>query len=160
MNTDTPTTILRPLLCEDADTVADIFRDAVLNGTAAHYSEAERHAWAGPRPDPERWRDRVGGSVGLMAEVDGNPVGYMTLQAPGHIDLAFVRPAFAGHGIGAQLLDALTVIARAGGARQLTSNVSRAARPFFERHGFVVTAQGSIVRRGVALANFDMCKTL
>ncbi|KAA8614033.1 GNAT family N-acetyltransferase [Salipiger aestuarii] len=158
MKTDTPT--LRPLLPDDADTVADIFRDAVLNGTTAHYSEAERIAWVGPKPDPERWRDRVGESVGLMAEVSGDAVGYMTLQAPGHIDLAFVRPAFAGHGIGAELLEALTRIARAGGARAMTSSVSRAARPFFERHGFKVIAEVSIVRRGVALANFDMRKDL
>lgn len=156
----TDTTTLRPLLPDDADTVADIFRDAVLNGTARHYTEAERIAWAGPMPDPERWRDRVGGSVGLMAEIAGQAVGFMTLAAPGHIDLAFVRPAFAGQGIGAELLEALTVIARASGGQQLTSNVSLAARPFFERHGFVVTAQGSIVRRGVILNNFDMCKQL
>ncbi|MDO6586043.1 GNAT family N-acetyltransferase [Salipiger sp. 1_MG-2023] len=160
MKTDTQTTILRPLLTDDAEIVADIFRDSVLNGTAPHYSEAERIAWAGPKPDPDRWRDRIGGSVGLMAEVDGGAVGFMTLQAPGHIDLAFTRPAFAGRGIGAELLNALTGIARAGGARALTSNVSRAARPFFERHGFEITAQGSIVRRGVTLANFDMRKVL
>lgn len=160
MTTDVPTTTLRPLLPDDADLVADIFRDAVLYGTTGEYTESERIAWAGPRPDPERWRDRVGGTVGLMAEVDGVAVGFMTLQAPGHIDLAFVRPAFARHGIGAELLQALSVIARAGGARALTSNVSRTARPFFERHGFEVTAEGSIVRRGVTLANFDMRKTL
>ena len=86
MTTETTTkAALRPLMAEDADTVAAIFYDGVLHGTAPHYSEEERQAWAGPRPDPERWRDRIGGAVGLMAEIDGEPVGYMTLVMPGCI---------------------------------------------------------------------------
>ena len=60
MTTETTTkAALRPLMAEDADTVAAIFYDGVLHGTAPHYSEEERQAWAGPRPDPERWRDRM-----------------------------------------------------------------------------------------------------
>ncbi|EAU44369.1 GNAT family N-acetyltransferase [Salipiger bermudensis] len=160
MTTETTQATLRPLLADDATTVAEIFRDAVLNGTTAHYTETEREAWAGPKPDPERWRDRVGSSVGLMAERDGTPLGLMTLVAPGHIDLAFVRPSAAGQGIGAELLAALTQIARASGARELTAEVSKAARPFFERHGFYVLRQQSVIRRGVALINYAMQKPL
>ena len=53
MTTETTTkAALRPLMAEDADTVAAIFYDGVLHGTAPHYSEEERQAWAGPRPDP------------------------------------------------------------------------------------------------------------
>lgn len=161
MTTETTTkAALRPLMAEDADTVAAIFHDGVLNGTAPHYSEEERQAWAGPRPDPERWRDRIGGAVGLMAEIDGEPVGYMTLVMPGCIDLAFVRAAHAGQGIGGALLEALTGIARAGGASELTADVSLAARPFFERHGFSVVREQTVVRRGVALRNIAMRKPL
>ena len=106
--TTTKTTIdLRPLLAKDAEVAAEIFVDAVMNGTTNHYSEEERRAWAGPRPDPERWRDRIGGSVGLMAERNGVPVGLMTLVAPDHIDLAFVRPSAAGSGVGTALLESL-----------------------------------------------------
>lgn len=151
---------LRPLLSEDAEIAAEIFFDAVLNGTAPHYSEEERRAWAGPRADPERWRDRIGGSVGLMAERGGVPVGFMTLVTPGHIDLAFVRPGAAGHGIGSALLSALAAIARAGGACELTSDVSKTARAFFARHGFEILREQSITRRGVALTNYAMRKPL
>ncbi|MCR8546591.1 GNAT family N-acetyltransferase [Salipiger sp. P9] len=158
--TATPTIDLRPLLSKDAAVVAEIFLDAVLNGTARHYTEEQRRAWAGPRPDPDRWCDRIGASVGLMAERNGVPVGFMTLVAPDHIDLAFVRPSAAGEGIGARLLEALTAIARASGAKQLTSDVSKAARPFFERHGFEVLREQSAIRRGVALINYKMRKPL
>ncbi|MCA0848922.1 GNAT family N-acetyltransferase [Salipiger thiooxidans] len=159
--TTTKTTIdLRPLLAKDAEVAAEIFIDAVMNGTANHYSEEERRAWAGPRPDPERWRDRIGGSVGLMAERNGVPVGLMTLVAPDHIDLAFVRPSAAGSGVGTALLESLTMIARASGATKLTADVSKAARPFFERNGFELVREQSVVRRGVALMNYVMRKPL
>uniref|UniRef100_UPI003559443B GNAT family N-acetyltransferase n=1 Tax=Salipiger bermudensis TaxID=344736 RepID=UPI003559443B len=96
----------------------------------------------------------------LFRSRDGTPLGLMTLVAPGHIDLAFVRPSAAGQGIGAELLAALTQIARASGARELTADVSKAARPFFERHGFYVLRQQSVIRRGVALINYAMQKPL
>lgn len=153
-----PQTMLRPLLAEDAEIAAGIFYKAVLQGTTDQYSFEERHAWAGPRPDPERWRDRIGQSVGLMAEVDGKPAGFMTFVAPDEIDLAFVLPHEARKGLGSALYSALEPIARACGARQLTCFASRTSRPFFARHGFETLHPRIVHRRGVPLTGYVMRK--
>jgi len=52
------------------------------------------------------------------------------------------------------------MIARASGATKLTADVSKAARPFFERNGFELVREQSVVRRGVALMNYVMRKPL
>lgn len=160
MSTATLTATLRPMLPSDADAVAEIFREAILVGTAADYTEEQRIAWAGPKLDPERWRDRIGISVGLIAERGGKPVGCMTLMEGNHLDMAFVRPEATGTGVGGLLLSSLTMIARAGGARAITSDVSITARPFFERYGFKVVKDQVRIRRGVELPNFAMRKDL
>ncbi|WP_037371985.1 GNAT family N-acetyltransferase [Salipiger mucosus] len=160
MMSSTDQITLRPLLPEDAEVVAEIFYEAVMRGAVAFYTREERTAWAGPAPDPERWRDRIGTSVGLMAERAGRSTGFMTLVAPGTIDLAFVHPDWSGHGIGGALLDALTPIARASGAKALEADVSKAARRFFARHGFAPEGERHIHRRGVTLTAYRMRKPL
>ncbi len=160
MSADLTDLTLRPLLIDDADTVAEIFFDAVLNGTSRFYSQDEREAWAGPHPDPKRWRGRIGSAVGLMADWQGKAAGFMTLMTPGLIDLAFVRPALAGRGIGAALLGQLEPIARATGAHNLETQASKAAEPFFARHGFETLEPVTSFRRGVTLHALHMRKRL
>ena len=43
---------------------------------------------------------------------------------------------------------------------ELSTHGSLTARPFFEKHGFVVLEQRHPVRAGVALTNFSMRRTL
>lgn len=95
----TPLTI-RPLRAEDGPEAARVFFDAVREGTRGHYAEAQRRAWAGESPGPESWRDRLWGVEGFAAEEDGRLVGFMTINAAGFIDLAFVAPSALGRGVG------------------------------------------------------------
>jgi putative acetyltransferase len=46
------------------------------------------------------------------------------------------------------------------GASRLFAEVSVTARPFFERHGFVVLAEQQVVVRDVALVNYRMERRL
>lgn len=151
---------LRPMLDTDAEIAAEIVYDAIMHGTVGQYTLNERRAWAGPGRDPERWRDRIGDAVGLMAELDGRPVGFMTLMGTSLIDLSFVRADMARRGVGAALFEALEPIARAIGATRLKTHASKTARPFFERHGFAVTAERRMERRGFMLEGYEMKKPL
>ncbi|MNW68344.1 putative N-acetyltransferase YafP [compost metagenome] len=51
-------------------------------------------------------------------------------------------------------------MAREHGAVELTTYASLTARPFFEKHGFVVVEERQPVLRGVSLTNFRMRKPL
>ena len=151
---------IRPLRIEDADDAARIFFEAVHIGTREHYSEDQRRAWGGEAPDPERVRRKLDGMIGFVAEVEGQVQGFMTIDAAGYIDLAFVSPGFSRQGIGHRLYRAVEEKARALGASELTTEASLAARPFFERQGWSLVEEQSLLVRGVSLANFKMRKTL
>lgn len=156
----TPCTTIRELGVADAPHAARIYFCAIYEGTRAHYSFAQRRAWAGDRVDPEAWRERLAGQFGFVAERDGEPVGFMTIDAGGYIDLAFVLPTAAGTGVGRQLYQAIEQKAAALGADVLTTQASKAARPFFEARGWSVVAEQTVERSGVCLTNYRMRKVL
>lgn len=151
---------IRPLAPDDYSHAARIFFCAVHEGTRDVYSLRQRLAWAGETVDLERWRARVAAMQGFVAEADGEPVGFMTIDAEGHVDLAFVLPSQARRGVGARLLGAVEDWARARGVARLTAHASLAATPFFARHGWAVVAREQVRRSGVALARNRMERPL
>ena len=151
---------LRALRQEDAPQLAEIFFEAVQVGTREFYDEAQRRAWGGDAPEPEVWHKKLEAVTGFVAETGGQAVGFMTIDATGYIDLAFVRPGHAGLGVGRLLYGAVEEKALSLGATHLTVAASKAAKPFFERQGWSVVEEQSVKRHGVALTNYRMEKFL
>ncbi|MEE8296943.1 MAG: GNAT family N-acetyltransferase, partial [Hyphomicrobium sp.] len=90
----------------------------------------------------------------------GAIIGFMTLQADGYIDFAYVAPDHIGQGIAKQLYDRTTAEAREIGVQRLYSEASYPARRFFERRGWSVVKEQTITRRDVSMTNFLMEKYL
>ena len=151
---------LRPYTPADAGGLARIFHDAIRIGAAAHYTEAERRAWAPVCPSADAWRARLIGLWTLVAHGPDGPSGFMSLRPDGYLDLAFVAPDRAGQGVGSALLHATETHARATAIPRLTTQASLAARGFFLRHGWLETAPQTVERGGVKLRNFRMEKWL
>lgn len=151
---------IRPLRPEDAPQLAQVFFDAVHEGTRDFYDEEQRRAWGGDAPDAEGWYEKLRDMIGFVAEADSQPIGFMTIDASGYLDLAFVAPGSSGQGVGRLLYDAIETKAQALGARHLTVAASKAAKPFFERQGWSVIEEQSVSRHGVILNNYRMEKHL
>ncbi len=151
---------IRPLTARDYPHAGRIFFCAVHEGARNVYSPAQRLAWGGATIDLDRWRERIAPMQGFVAEDAGEPVGFMTIDADGHIDLAFVLPSQAQRGVGAKLLGAVEDWARMQGVARLTTFASLAARPFFARHGWVVVERQQVARGGAVLERYSMEKVL
>ena len=150
----------RPLALEDGDTAADIFFDAVHNGTADVYSSEQRKAWGGSAPNPAGWEHKFKDTGGFAADINGSMVGFMTLDADGYIDLAFVRSDMSGRGIGQSLYKLIEGQAVEDGIKRLTTEASKKAKPFFLRLGWQVDQEQVVIKKGTSLTNFKMSKTL
>jgi putative acetyltransferase len=151
---------IRSLAVEDGEIAGEIFFDAVHRGAAEHYTPEERLAWAGASPNPSGWRERFVGVDGFIAELDGTPAGFMTIDPEGYIDLAFVRSDAAGKGIGWRLYLAIEERAKQLGIVRLTTEASKKAKPFFERQGWTVEHEQVVRKHNVELTNFKMSKQL
>lgn len=143
---------LAPLLALFTASVHGLGRD--------HYDPAQLAAWAPPAPDPASWAARLAGVQTLVAEVNGELAGFVSWQADGHIDLLFVAPSHARHGVATRLYLEVEAALMAGGVRELTVEASLVARPFFEHHGFVVHEAQVTKRQGVALQRYAMRKRI
>lgn len=152
--------VIRALLPADFAAAGRIFFCAVHEGTRSAYSAAERLAWAGPTIDLDRWQSRIAAARGFVAEVGGESVGFITIDRSGYVDLAFVLPSMARHGIGRALLAAAESHARTQGARQMTTEASLIAAPFFSRHGWDILHEEVVMRSGIPLRRFRMQKVL
>lgn len=149
---------IREFLEDDAIATAQIFFDAVRFGTTEYYDERQRKAWAEKVPDTDDWYKRLQSQYSLVAQLDTAPVGFMTLDDNGHIDLAFVTPDLIGKGVARALYEKIESEALRLSIRRLDTEASYLARRFFERQGWSVVRQQSVQKGDVSLTNFVMEK--
>ncbi len=151
---------LRPYLPADARRCAEIFRSSIEELAAEDYDDEQREAWASRADDEQAFGARLAEALTLLAVIDGAITGFASLKGAGEIDMLFVDPEFARQGVGRTLVNALTRLAQARGAKRLTTEASDIAKPLFERQGFTAQKR-NLVRMGEQwLANTTMTKTL
>jgi putative acetyltransferase len=152
---------LRDYTRSDAEALANLFRRAVRGIGARDYSAAQVDAWAGGVV-AERLDARLGdGRTTLVAvDDDGAPLAFGDLEADGHIDFLYAAPEAAGKGVAAALYDALEAHACSRGMTRLYTEASEAARRFFLRKGFAVTARRDFSIGDAPMHNYAMEKKL
>jgi putative acetyltransferase len=155
-----PTFALRPFLPADVAVLAEIFRAAITELTSDDYSEAQQEAWAASAEDEAAFAARLGKQLTLVATLQGSPVGFASLAGREKLDMLYVHPGAAGHGVAAMLVDALEKLAAARGATKLSVDASDTARGFFEKRGYVAQQRNSISVGDEWLANTTLTKTL
>ena len=158
MSTATPA--LRPFLPADTPALAAIFAAAIQELTGDDYDETQQEAWASVADDEEEFGKKLAGALTLVASLKNAPVGFASLKGKDHIDMLYVHPNAAGHGVASALLDALEKLAGARGAEKLTVEASDNAQEFFRKRGYVAQQRNSVTINGEWLANTTMQKPL
>ena len=151
---------VRSFAAEDADALGSVFYRAVREGAAARYSDDQINAWSPAPPSGEAWQTRLSDADTVVAVQDDAPVGFMTLDDKGYLDLAFVVPEAMGEGVSDAIYAVLEGRARARGIATLSTQASLLAEPFFARFGWQVTRRQEVEIRGVVLKNAWMEKSL
>lgn len=96
----------------------------------------------------------------LLAHRDGQFAGFIGFNLEGHIDLLFTAPCYARQGVASALYAAAEQHLRAAGVRELFTEASLTARPFFARQGFSAEQAQTVTRGTVTLQRFAMRKRL
>lgn len=145
---------------KDADALGRVFYRAVREGAAQRYSAAQVAAWSPEPPSGDIWRDRLSHSDTVVADREGQALGFMTLDQNGYLDLAFVVPEAMGSGVSDAIYAVLEGRARSRGLEALTTQASLFAEPFFVRQGWCVVRRQEVEIGGVVLNNAWMEKRL
>ncbi|MGO9132708.1 MAG: GNAT family N-acetyltransferase [Methylovirgula sp.] len=155
-----PAAALRPLLPQDSELVAQIFRDSIAELTGEDYDEAQQAAWIGRADDEEEFAAHLAQNLTLVATIAGSPVGFISVKGQDHVDMLYVHPSVARTGVATLLYDAVEKIARSRGIRQLSVDASDTARDFFAKHGFFALHRQTVPCGEEWLGNTHMEKPL
>ena len=133
--------------------------DAVRNGDSP-YDEQQRRAWL-PAPRAGReWEDRLSTQDIIIAEMDGQAVGFMSLAGEGYIDFAYIRPQAQHSGLFRQMFERIEDCALERGDRRLWVHASLMAQPAFAAVGFATVRSESVQLGTEQLQRFEMEKPL
>ncbi len=151
---------LRPYVPADARRCAEIFRASIEEFAADDYDAEQREAWASRADDQAAFAKSLASMLTLIAVIDGEAAGFASLKGLDVIEMLFVAPDFARSGAATALIDALTKLAAARGAKRLTVEASETAKPLFDKLGFTSEKRNIVNVAGEWLANTTMTKTL
>ncbi len=153
-------TTIRPFEASDATALLSLFRDTIRRVNSRDYTSEQIAAWASDEIDANAWADRFAGRFVVVAEHDGQPVGFGELELDGHIDRFYVSTDHQGVGVGRALITAIFQEADQQSLSRLTVEASITAKPFFEHYGFEVLERQLVMCRGVEMANYRMAREL
>lgn len=145
---------------EDTEAIMRLFHDTVHAVNGRDYSPEQVAVWAPAAMDRARWAASLARKRTFVAEEEGTIVGFAELEGDGHVDRFYCHKEHQGQGVGTRLLATIEAEARRLGCPHLFAEVSITARPFFERRGFRVLAEQTVLLAGVAFVNYRMEKRL
>lgn len=152
---------IRPYAELDAPVTLSVFISAITETAAIHYAPDQIEAWSRPQErDANQWNSARLSLNTVVATIGGEIAGFSDVSESGYIDMMFVAPRFGRQSVASALLSHLHEKAVADGLSELWTHASITARPFFERHGFVVTAERHPITRGVRMVNYQMTRQL
>lgn len=151
---------LRPFLPTDAHAVAQLFRASIEELAAEDYDEDQREAWASAADDEAAFAARLAQNLTILALIDGEIAGFISLKDNASVDMLYVHPELAQQGVGTTLLDAIEKLATNRGAKKLDVDASDAARDFFASRGYVAQSRNTVTIADQWLGNTTMTKEL
>jgi putative acetyltransferase len=150
---------LRPYLPDDAETLAELFRESVWELAADDYDDEQRAAWAAQADDEAAFGRRLAGMLTLVAIVEDEVVGFASL-AKDVLDMLYVRPDAARMGVATTLVDALEKLAGARGVTQIKTEASETANAFFAGRNYQPLTRNTRLVGDEWLANTSMKKDI
>lgn len=144
----------------DETAIWQLFYDTVHHINCKDYAQEQLDVWAPLTPDLTGWKNSLSKNHSFVAvSVESNQIiGFADLEENGCLNRGYVHKDYQGQGIGKALLFARETKAKELGIKQLYSDVSITAKPFFEKCGYVALKEQTKVIKGVSFMNYYMVK--
>jgi putative acetyltransferase len=150
--------MLRSFNPEDAEPLAEVYRDAVRTIGPHAYTEQQVNTWALYPDDIDEFRARLSRGLTLVAEEEGRVVAFGQLELDDHLAFIYCLGSHCRKGIGSAIYRELEAHAFQKGVVRIHTEASRISQPFFSKHGYEVIEVERAVRFGVEFERFRMAK--
>ena len=151
----------RSVTMTDIPELKELFRNTVLTVNARDYTAEEVADWASCGNSPGRWEELLATLHFIVAcDTEGRIVGFTSIRNDGYLHSMFIHKDHQGEGIATALLQRIEAYATEHGIREITSEVSITARPFFERKGYKVIYEQKALCNRLYIKNYWMKKRI
>lgn len=148
----------------DLDAVRLLFRDTIQQVNSADYNNDQVAAWSDTHTDTDKWKRRILEQYFVVAEKDGQVLGFCSLGHGTYLDLLYVHHDHQREGIGQALLSHVIEhaeqmeppVGKRDEKREITSDVSITAQRLFEKLGFEVSHAQDVHLNGQVFRNYKM----
>jgi putative acetyltransferase len=144
----------------DIEAIWRLFKDTILSVNIRDYSKEQCEVWSHSFSNIEDMSRRLENCVTVAADLDGEIVGFGSLNDQRQIDLLYTHKNFQGRGIGSALLQELESVAYFKRYEELSTEASITARDFFLSKGYQEVRKQIKRVRGSEFINFIMKKKL
>ncbi|MDR6923309.1 GNAT family N-acetyltransferase [Chryseobacterium sp. 2987] len=157
---NSPTAKIREGNNNDLAKMKQLFTDTITHICKKDYDDVQIEAWKLGAENEIRWQKVMENQYVLIAESNGEITGFISLDQGNYIDFLFVHKDYQNQGIAFQLYQLIEHEAIKQEKTFMTADVSKTAKPFFEKMGFSIVREQSVPVRGVELTNYKMEKKL
>lgn len=140
-----------------------LFMNTITEICKSDYNHKQIEAWISDTKNninKSYWQDVLTKQFVLIAQQDSKIVGFASLKNANHIDLLYVHKNYQRQGIANQLYSTIEFRTKQKHQSSLTSEVSKTAKPFFEKQNFSVVQKQIVRKNDVSLVNYKMIKSL
>lgn len=145
---------------DDLAEMRRLFKDTISSICTNDYNHDQINAWKSGAENEERWLGVIDHQLVIVTKVNGQMAGFCTLDQGNYIDLLFVHKDFQNRGIARKMYTFIEQEATLRKEKILTADVSKTARPFFEKMGFRMMKEQTVHVKGIDLTNYKMEKEL
>ncbi|HXH99021.1 MAG TPA: GNAT family N-acetyltransferase [Sphingobacteriaceae bacterium] len=145
---------------DDLSELQQLFVDTVKSICKTDYNREQIIAWTSGIENNHRWKDILANQFVLVAQENEKITGFCTLDKGNYIDLLYVHKDYQRKGIAYKLYADIEKEAKRQRQSELTSDVSKTSKKFFEKVGFKVLQKQTVNVRGVELTNYKMTKPI
>jgi putative acetyltransferase len=157
---DNQNLIIRKGEINDLPEIRHLFTETINEICKKDYDPQQLEAWKSGAENEQRWMNVISNQFVLIAVSDGRIAGFCTLDQGNYIDLLFVHKEYQHKGIASLLYSLIEQEALQHHEKEITADVSKTARPFFEKIGFQVVKEQTVYVKEIAMTNYKMIKHL
>jgi len=128
----------REATLDDLPEITALFKDTIRAVNRKDYSEKQVEAWASEADNSSKWQKRIQKTYFLVADLDGQIVGFAWLKNGFYMDGMFVHKNFQRKTIGSKLLRIIESRVSMNDFDTIKADISTTALPFFDSHYYEV----------------------
>ncbi|HNP23064.1 MAG TPA: GNAT family N-acetyltransferase [Panacibacter sp.] len=148
---------LRRAVIADMEQLKALYFNTILAVNSKDYSKIQVNVWASTADRTESLLRRIQEQNFYVAFNDEELItGFASLENNGYLDMMYVHKDFQRMGIATLLICQIFETAKKLNLTILTTEASITARPFFEKHGFVVLGEQVVYIKEIPLSNYRM----